>query len=264
MENSDNAIRVQEFWEHQATTYGAADIATAPDSFYRQLEIDRILPHIWGGGARILDVGCGNGFSTEAFAKAHPNNEFIAVDYSPAMIRAAEGRPDRQKNVTYQLADVAHLGHFYGRFDIVISERCLINLGTWARQQHALRELRKCVTDGGEIILVENFNDGLRQLNRLRGRFDLPPIGAPWHNRYLELQELYDFLVKENIMVAEMQNIGNLYYIASRVIYAAMCDRDGVNPNYAHPINEIASQLPSLGDVYAYSPNYLHVLRAAS
>jgi len=63
--------------------------------------------------------------------------------------------------------------------------------------------------------------------------------------------------------VIHQENIGNLYYIISRVVYAAMIKAVGQEPQYDHIINQVASELPSFGfgDEF-YSPNFLYVLRA--
>jgi SAM-dependent methyltransferase len=254
---------VHHFWEEMAREHGTSDLATAPDHYYRELEVARILPHIEGGS--IIDVGCGNGWSTLQFAA--PGRFVLGVDYSAQMIKQAfeahKAAQPRPAGVHFLVGDVRNLSVIdavmAAPVDTIISERCLINLADWAQQQEALLEMKHYLKPGGKIILVENFMDGLRNLNELRARLGLHEIAVRWHNHYLEMGEFMPF-AEEHFRVEEWENIGNLYYLMSRVLYAKLAAMEGIEPQYGHPINQIAAQLPSLGD-YNYSANWLIVLR---
>ena len=111
----------------------------------------------------------------------------------------------------------------------------------------------------GIIILVENTIQGLAKLNELRQSVGLPEIKVRWHNCYIDEAAL-SRLIGWHFKVMYQENIGNLYYIISRVIYAKICASKGVEPDYGDIHNEIAAMLPSLGK-YAYSPNWLWVLQ---
>src|SRR5882724_7115189 len=64
---------VRDFWDQQAKEHGGSDLATAPDHHYRSLEIESILRVISAiKHENILDVGCGNGYSTIQIAKKFP------------------------------------------------------------------------------------------------------------------------------------------------------------------------------------------------
>lgn len=249
--------KVQAFWDAQAVEHGASDLATAPDHYYRELEIAKIIEHL-RPDENVLDVGCGNGYSTEIFHK-HVASVFTGIDYSVEMIEAAlKTTPES----SYFIGDVRDIPFGSRRFHTIISERCLINLASWDEQQQALLEMKRCLRPGGRIILVENFTDGLKKLNGLRAQFDLHEIEVRWHNRYLSFIE-FDPFINRHFNVTHCENIGNLYYIISRVVYAALAKADDREPEYGHLINKIASQLPTLGQNIPYfSPNFLLVLEA--
>ena len=247
---------VKAFWDQQALQHGISDLATAPDHYYRELEISHIKEHL-PFAARVLDVGCGNGYSTLAFAEHLPLSSFIiGIDYSEEMIAQAKTR-EHARYIKFEVADITKPLP-YGKFDCIISERCLINLASWQEQQEAILRLRSHLAKGGRLILVENTLAGLNALNSLRAIFGLSPIEMRWHNNYLP-EEIDDFLL-DNFNVMHAENIGNLYYIISRVVYAAICaQQSGLPPDYNDIHNMIAAKLPSLGD-YNYSPNWLWVL----
>jgi ubiquinone/menaquinone biosynthesis C-methylase UbiE len=256
---------VKQFWNEQAIAFQESDLATAPDHYYREMEIERILSHL-KNGASILDVGCGNGYSTLRFARALPASKIMGIDFSESMIdhaTAALAKHELRGQVEFSLANVLSLtaDPIVGnkKFDFVVSERCLINLGNWEEQRAALLQMKALLNPNGQIILTENTQEGLANLNGLRENLGLPPIAVRWHNYYMPQKTLEAFL-PEHFWVEAVENIGNLYYIISRVVYAKLADLEGKQPEYLHPINKIAAQLPSLPDG-RYSPNYIYVLR---
>lgn len=253
---------IKAFWDEQARAHLDSSIATNPDPNYRELEIAHILPHLSDHG-RILDVGCGNGYSTLRFARANPHAIVLGVDYSIPMIRAAMDSHTRHhhslKNVSFLAADVLSLTDLRMQFDIIVTERCLINLPNFTEQKKAILEMKRCLNYGGKLVLVENTMEGLANLNTMRRKFDLPDIKMRWHNQYLPQQEFLKF-ARQHFQVQTVDNIGNLYYMLSRVVYAKLCQDKGELPDYNHPINQIAAQLPSF-PAYRWSPNYLFVLR---
>lgn len=256
---------VKQFWDEQAEAFQESDLATAPDHYYREMEIDRILSHL-SNGQTILDVGCGNGYSTLCFSKALLSSKIIGLDYSESMIRhanAALAKSDGADRIEFLVGNVLSLTSdpVIGKrkFDTIVSERCLINLQNWEEQRAALLQMKELLQPDGRIILTENTQEGLANLNVLRGQFGLPSIAVRWHNYYLPQKTLEKFL-SENFTIEAVENIGNLYYIISRVVYAKLAALEGKEPEYLHPINRIASQLPSLPS-YEYSPNFIYTLR---
>jgi len=258
---------VKAFWDHQAIQHGGSDLATNPDTHYRSLEIESILRAISAmEHDTILDIGCGNGYTTRAIAKKFPEATVTGVDFSYAMI--AEAKKLIKPNIDYLEGDVLSLSRnrpLIGRqYDVVLSSRVLINLANWEEQKVGIMEMRKMLVPDGRLILVENVQEGLDNLNDLRGKLGLSKINPPWHNKYLPLDETRKFLdgIKGQILTTEyVENIGNFYYLASRVLYAKLCKDQGIEPDYNNPINAIASQMPTMGEYYACSPNYMFILK---
>jgi len=261
--------KTKEFWDQQAEKHGADQAATAPDHFYRDnIEIKRIVEVMTiMEPEAILDIGCGNGYSTIEIAKKFPTSMVIGVDTSEKMLEEAREAAKGINNITFFQGDVLTLSWHpklqHQKFDVVLSVRCLINLDNWEEQKLAILQMRKLLTPDGSLILVENTKEGLDKLNLLRQIVDLPPIEQRWHNNYIPEDKLKQFVAENNrklFQLMAMENIGNLYYIISRVVYAKLAQMEGKEPSYDHPLNEIASQLPSLGDHYSCSPNYMMIL----
>ena len=258
---------IQAFWDNQAKQHGSSDLATNPDTHYRSLEIESILRAISAmEHDTILDIGCGNGYTTRAIAKKFPEATVTGVDFSHAMIE--EAKKLIKPNIDYLEGDVLSLSRnrpLIGRqYDVVLSSRVLINLANWEEQKVGIMEMRKMLAPDGRMILVENVQEGLDNLNDLRGKLGLSKINPPWHNKYLPLDETRKFLdgIKGQILTTEyVENIGNFYYLASRVLYAKLCKDQGIEPDYNNPINAIASQMPTMGEYYACSPNYMFILK---
>ena len=258
---------IQAFWDNQAKQHGSSDLATNPDTHYRSLEIESILRAISAmKHDTILDIGCGNGYTTRAIAKKFPEATVTGVDFSHAMIE--EAKKLIKPNIDYLEGDVLSLSRnrpLIGRqYDVVLSSRVLINLANWEEQKVGIMEMRKMLVPDGRLILVENVQEGLDNLNDLRGKLGLSKINPPWHNKYLPLDETRKFLdgIKGQILTTEyVENIGNFYYLASRVLYAKLCKDQGIEPDYNNPINAIASQMPTMGEYYACSPNYMFILK---
>lgn len=250
---------VRDYWDKQAATFGTSDKATAPDSYYREYEIACVIAELHGSST-VLDIGCGNGYSTLKYAAAFPGSRFVGMDYSASMIEAAQLATERAnaRNVEFLVGDVLDLAQ-HATVDTVVSTRCLINLANWREQSLAIRRLSEALRPSGKLILVENMREGLAELNRLRSAFDLPAIQERHHNCYLPIGNVREIIADE-FDRQRWKNIGGLYYLVSRVIYAALAKQAGEEPQYDHPINKIAASLAGMNlECGDYSPNYMIV-----
>ena len=67
-------------------------------------------------------------------------------------------------------------------FDIVFTQRCLINLISWKSQKTALNQIHRLLKKDGFLVLLEAFDDGLKELNQARHIIGLEKISPAWHN----------------------------------------------------------------------------------
>ncbi len=232
------------FWNNRSVLGGAAG---TNDLLAKQLEIEAIASYV-RPGMRILDFGCGNGITALELAQRF-SVDLTGIDYAEGMISAAidlSGKMELKGKVQFHVADHTSLCNIQDRFDLVYSERALINLKNWDYQRQAIEDLTGLLKPGGVYVMCENSEDGLDQINQLRETLGLPPISPPWHNRYLQDKEIESLLIP-GVKLDHVDHYSSTYYLLSRVINAALAAAEGKDPAYDAPINRLALSLPPLG-----------------
>src|SRR5262249_32114326 len=146
------------------------------------------------------------------------------------------------ERLTFSAGDVRQLRKRFsaGSFDVVITNRCLINLLGEQEQFDALRQISECLRQGGYYIGTENFTGGQEALNSLRRSFGLAEIPVRWHNRYFD-ESVFLSKARSLFEHVDLINFSSTYYLVTRVVYSALCKREGTEPGYLHPIYEIAT-----------------------
>jgi SAM-dependent methyltransferase len=105
------------------------------------------------GTARVLDIGCGIGWSSVSIAQAYPGVRVDGVDLDPGSIEAAkrvaeaEGVTDR---VTFELRDAASLSG--AGYDVATMFEMVHDL---ARPVEALRVAREALGPGGMVLVAD-------------------------------------------------------------------------------------------------------------
>ncbi|CAN5195962.1 hypothetical protein BH18GEM1_BH18GEM1_01500 [soil metagenome] len=184
--------KVRKFWDEQAEAFGADPSATLTDHYLRGLEIATIQRYIRERNPkRVVDIGCGNGFSTVQFAAAFSDVAFVGVDYSREMIRHA--RDGERPNCAFLWGDVLDPATLPdSSFDVVLTQRCIQNILDRNLQTRAIRNMLTLKSDDGVLLLMECSKPGLRQFNRLSQGVNphRPPKREPFHNLWLEDRDL--------------------------------------------------------------------------
>jgi SAM-dependent methyltransferase len=230
---------IKQFWEDRASSAGASEEdVTHPDVWQRHLEIEMIKRLVFPTD-RVLDIGCGNGFTTRRIAPLV--REIIGIDYAEAMIRRAlKESGDRRGSPTYAVKDVLTLGpEDFGLFDLAISERCLINLKSWKDQRRALSNIASVITPAGRLVFVEGSKQGRENLNKLRRAVGLETMPTVWHNIDFDEQKTLAYL-RRSFSLEQRMHFG-LYDFISRVAHPLIVAPD--RPQYDSRINEVAAKL---------------------
>lgn len=234
-----------QFWNQQAAL---SEKAGSRDLIAKELEVAALARHIQNG-KEICEFGCGNGVTAIQFAQRF-DSHIDAFDFSSAMIDAARLAAKEacvDNKIDFEVADVQGEPKLSKRYDIIYTERMLINLKNWELQERAIRFLSGNLKPRGRLLLCENSVEGLGKLNQLREMVGLDRITAPWHNCYLS-DKAVEGLHGKGLTLVSVEPFSATYYFLSRVVNAWLAKREGIEPAYDAPVNQLALSLPAFGD----------------
>lgn len=205
---------IKAYWEN-------ADTVSLKDNNLQELERHCILQYLkkLGQVESLADIGCGDATDTAYFGRYAKKT--FGYDYSSVMLKKA-------KNTAKDKIKLSRLDllrdELNGKFNIVITKRCLINLGNFKNQSESIRKIYSSLKKGGYYLMLECSLDGLRNLNNLRRKFGLVPLEEPFHNLYFELKKLKKEVSK--YFTIEDAMFFSTYYFLTRV-YNQIVNKDG-------------------------------------
>mgnify|MGYP001404556103 FL=1 len=168
--------KILEHYTSEAKLYKASPKSTMKDLFIRGLEVSKLtetLTKLSNKNTKVLEVGCGNGYTVSKLSKKLECN-FVGIDSNKEMIQLASKRS--LKKIIFSKQSILEPTFRSGTFDIVFTQRCLINLISWKSQKTALNQIHRLLKKDGFLVLLEAFDDGLRELNQARRIIGLEKI----------------------------------------------------------------------------------------
>jgi ubiquinone/menaquinone biosynthesis C-methylase UbiE len=203
-----NRSQIDEYWEKP-------DTVSLLDKNLRKLETDFALSQI-SADDDMADFGCGDGESTIQYAaKAR---SCLALEHSNHLRAKAAERfaAAGLTKVTLVEGDTLDLSAYAGQFDLVVTQRVVINFMTWEEQKQVLQNIRSSLRPGGRYVMIENTFEGFEAMNEVRRAVGLPNVPLhDWHNYFLHYDQLMEFL--EGKFTLEKTHTFNLYYLLTRV-----------------------------------------------
>ena len=266
-ETSTGAV-ILEHYHEQAVEHGLEPTSTMADQITREAEVSAVLSGIEymrntnESVLRVLEIGCGNGYLLQRMRTQFPDISLTGLDYSPDMVALANKR--NIENCTVRQGDVCALPFETESFDVVVSERCLVNLLDPAAQDRALKDIHRILKSGGHLIFIEAFMDGLENLNRARLELGLEKNRVPHHNLWFDkvhflefVRTLFQFLVADGCATAALPptNFLSTHYFVSRVLYPSVTKREVL---YNTEFVKFFRFMPPTGN---YSPIQLFVFK---
>jgi len=203
-----NRKQVLEYWNDNA-------VESMYDKHLLDAEIDLILKHI-PEGAKILDAGCGEGEGTLAYSSV-PGAMVHAVDFSETRLQKARERLAGKTNVTFKRVDFLDAYELDNDYDVVVSQRFLINLMEWKLQQSVLLDLTGMLKRGGRLLMLEGSRQGVDSLNEFRTTMGLAPIPVKWHNLFFDDGSLIHFMNEHGYRLVAEEGLG-AYFLLTRGI----------------------------------------------
>ena len=246
---------IRQYWDDRARAAAGKPSATTDDVYLRNLEsmvlLDELQSILGERVIRVLDVGCGDGKTTLDLAQRFPSASFLGIDFSPEMIASAKTLASSCScpDLHFEVGDARALRDVVGnsKFDVILTNRCLINIVDREQQWSALKEFAAALKPGGAYLGTENFLGGQDNLNALRRILGLPQIEIRWHNIYFKEAEFLTY-ARTAFRTVELINFSSSYYFITRCVYSALCKQENKPIDYNHPIHEVAVKVPPFGD----------------
>jgi len=247
MNNHFKQDKIRAFWNKRA---GMGLAAGSQDIILKELEMNAIAAFV-KPGMSVLDVGCGNGVTVMEIARRFPVRVY-GIDIAEQMVTAAENAAKKTTekfagSVSFAVGDITQIQRDIGTYDVVYTERTLINLQDFEAQKHALDQIARTVAPGGIYVMCESSKHGLQQMNSLRKQIGLPKIQMPWHNCYIDDKRIMDISV-QGLTLDRVEDFSSTYYFLSRIVNAHLAHLRGEEPKYDDAINTLALSLPPLID----------------
>jgi len=141
-----NQKKINEHYNDEVKEFGSSIKSTMPDIFVKKLEIEKISNSIKQikkdhNVENILEIGCGNGYVLKKISK-NIKSDFLGVDVNKKMIELAKKR--KRKELDFKVDDITNSKLKSEKYDIIFTERCLINLMSWELQKKQLIRFINC------------------------------------------------------------------------------------------------------------------------
>jgi SAM-dependent methyltransferase len=246
MKSKDNKIH----WTDWANEYGTSLRATTKGATLKEMELcflERLIKdYCETQKAKILEPGCGNGYNLISLAQRFPDYVFEGFDFVKKMVaharenkEAKEAEIHQNLPIDFYLMDVRKFRDAEKMYDVIFTDRLLINLSSLKEQLHTIKTLLDKVKHNGVLILVENCKGSYERQNKLRKYLNLEPRKAAEFNVFLDEDAVIDFINRRNYKLKTMLNLGSIHDI---ILYVLLVKLEGV-VCYSHPLVQMTKDL---------------------
>lgn len=265
-----NDQMVKDHYKKEAEIHGESSYCTMDDEIIRNREIDiisrfiKVVTEQERVPLKVLDLGCGNGYTLSCIIKSIPLNNYFGLDFSGDQLSIAKNR--NLESCSFAEGDARNLPYENDFFDVIYTERCLINILDWEEQQAALREIHRVLKPNGYYLMIECFTDGLINNNKARQECGLEPLAVRYHNKYFDKEKfmpvaraLFSLMNLEDFTPqcggSFLSNFLSSHYFVARVLHPLISKGPAVkNTEFV----KFFSYLPPVGN---YSPIQSYILK---
>lgn len=152
-----------------------------------RLSVEPIKPYLFDG-ARVLDVGCGNGRLAERLDREGYDLSYLGMDVTPGLIEIANARKPRLQHLAAEFRvgdlserDWAEVVNESAPFDVALVLAVLHHIPSFDLRRDVLCTVHKLLRPGG-ILVMSNWE--FTRNPRLRKKI------APWHTLGIDEREL--------------------------------------------------------------------------
>jgi SAM-dependent methyltransferase len=204
--------RLLEYWNRN-------DVESMYDKHLLNAEINLIRQRI-PPNTKLLDAGCGEGEGTLAYSSL-PGVVVHGADFSRTRLDKAAKTLEGRANVVLRQVDLLEPHSLDSDYDIVVTQRFMINLTRWDLQQRVLLGLMAMLKPGGNLLMLEGSKQGVDSLNEVRLAFGLDPIPVRWHNLFFDDTNLIEFMQQHNYKLMDQDGLG-AYFLLTRGVRPAL------------------------------------------
>lgn len=251
---------IKRHYEEEAKKWRGLPQSTMEDLIIRKKEwevIESVCNYFIASIPKILDVGCGNGYTLSRLSNQFKHYRFIGMDASEELLKIAVNR--KLNNCTFKIGDCRLIHEQDNSIDLTFTERCLINLVSWEDQKFALNEIHRILKPKGKYLMIECFDDGLRNNNLARKQCGLPELHESKYNTYINKEEFLNFIndkfkvVGENYPFFISTNYFSSHYFVARVLHPLLTKSNIKNSEFV----KFFSELQPMGN---YAPLQVYIL----
>ena len=242
---------IHRHWSNWAETYGGDYRATTRSETAKRLEIDALRRRLTkllatNANAHILEVGCGNGVNCIALAHSFPGVRFDGLDYVAAMVETAArdaetaGLGERLRFFVGDATRIAEVEDLASSYDLVFTDRCLINLKSAEEQGEAIAALAGKIAPGGHLLMIENSVGAFDAQNEARELLGLPSREPAPFNRFIREEEMDAHIAGAGLQLLDLEDFASLHDL---LLYAILPATNGGKIDYDHPLVLAAAEL---------------------
>ncbi len=255
--NSDHIIL--DHYKKVAKNQGLHRNSTIQDPVIRDAEIGFFLKSLKRFGEdrgdfnfSVLDVGCGNGILLTKIKERFPTLDLYGMEFSPELLALAKSR--ELSGVDFYQGDARLKESYPKKFDVILSERSIINILEAREQKQALYLIADHLNEGGCYFHSESYFEPLVNLNRARREMQLENIEPSKHNRFL--REFNILALRDHKKLVEIESVMpsnylSTHFFVSRILHQ-LIRPEGGKVKYSHLVSFMAEGFgPGVGN---YSP----------
>jgi SAM-dependent methyltransferase len=250
---------ILEHYKKVAKSQGLLGTSTIQDPVIRDAEIDFFLKSIQKFGKAkghfnfsVLDIGCGNGILLSKIKENFPTLELYGMEFSPDLLRLAKSR--KLDGVNFFHGDARLEESYPKKFDVILSERSIINILEAREQKKALYNIADSLVVGGMYFQSESYFEPLVNLNRARREMKLDNIEPSKHNRFLREFNILALRDHKNLVETDSvlpSNYLSTHFFVSRILHQ-LIRPEGGKVKYSHLVSFMSEGFgPGVGN---YSP----------
>lgn len=235
---------IRNHWLSWALEYGTALRATTKRPSAKTLEIDALDRCFRSVGAEtrsltVLEIGCGNGHNCVELAKRFSLATFTGIDYISEMISAARANAE-SAGVSIQFREGNALALDAGDFyNIIFTDRCLINLNTIEKQKSAIDQMQRSLSPDGHLIMIENSWQTYERQNDCREIVGLHRRVPEKFNLFLDDSQIVPYL-NGLFGRVEIEDFITFHDLVLYVLTPLLCDG---KVDHDHPIVDAATKI---------------------